>query len=72
MLSQFYCGYNQIITYLRVKETKTDPDGAILFSKINEIITYLRVKETKTYVVFSKTTDNCLIITYLRVKETKT
>ena len=47
MLSQFYCGYNQIITYLRVKETKT-------------------------YVVFSKTTDNCLIITYLRVKETKT
>ena len=62
-----------MITYLRVKETKTFIDQ---FFKVYYflMITYLRVKETKTS-SNAKLLHNILLfmmITYLRVKETKT
>ena len=61
-----------IITYLRVKETKTQPNSKIIYN-VFKIITYLRVKETKTEKLVRITIFfYCLIITYLRVKETKT
>ena len=60
-----------IITYLRVKETKT---GRKMSSNAisKKIITYLRVKETKTIHRCTPSQISVLIITYLRVKETKT
>ena len=61
-----------MITYLRVKETKTFIDQ---FFKVYYflMITYLRVKETKTELK-SRICYNMsmVMITYLRVKETKT
>ena len=64
--------FSTIITYLRVKETKT---GVITNTTTlgQVIITYLRVKETKTAcLTWLMLKNDSRIITYLRVKETKT
>ena len=62
-----------MITYLRVKETKTGELKKVFPNRNRGMITYLRVKETKTWI---RRVPNLMMATdnkgYLRVKETKT
>ena len=72
MLFQFCFCYVRIITYLRVKETKTvnEFDSYYEMERSLPISELRRRKHGKDKLL--STNSFCLIITYLRVKETKT